>query len=112
MFLTDETRSDCSAAFSLGLVSDKSQRRVARTVVADYHQAQLEVLVAHVTEAVDRYRAGELDAFGVDQVLFQYSRAAKELWKFCNYLQLESASAMIQEQPPHDWWERGAPRER
>jgi hypothetical protein len=33
-------------------------------------------------EAVDRYRAGELDAFDVDQVLFQYSRAAKELWKF------------------------------
>jgi hypothetical protein len=93
-------------------VSDKSQRRASRSVVADYHQAQLGVLVAHVAEAVDRYRAGELDAFGVDQVLFQYSRAVKELWKFCNYLQVEVAAAMIQEQPPHDWWERGAPRER
>jgi hypothetical protein len=53
-------------------------------VVADYHAAQLGALVARVGEAVDRYRAGELDAFEVDRVLFQYSRAAKELWKFCN----------------------------
>jgi hypothetical protein len=93
-------------------MSDKSQRRAARSVVADYHQTQLGVLVAHVAEAVDRHRAGELVAFGVDQVLFQYSRAAKELWKFCNYLQVELAATMIREQPPHDWWERGAPRQR
>jgi hypothetical protein len=45
-------------------------------VVGDYHHAQLGELVAHVGEAVDRYRAGELD---VDHVLFQYSQAAKEL---------------------------------
>ena len=69
---------------SLARVSGKSERRAARSVVADYHHAQLEELVARVGEAVDRYRAGELDAFDVDQVLFQYSRAAKELWKFCN----------------------------
>src|SRR5215212_2026297 len=99
------------ALSSLVLVSDKSERRAARSVVAEYHQAQLEDLVARVGEAVDRYRAGELDAFDVDQVLFQYSRAAKELWKYCNYLQVEIAAAMIREQPRHDWWERGA-RER
>jgi hypothetical protein len=93
-------------------MSDKSQRRAARSAVAEYHQAQLGALVAHVAEAIDRYRAGELDAFGVDQVLFQYSRAAKELWKFCNYLQVDLAATMIREQPPHDWWERGAPKER
>ncbi|HST84054.1 MAG TPA: hypothetical protein VLL08_20130 [Kineosporiaceae bacterium] len=89
-------------------MSEKSQRRAARSVVADYHQAQLEELVARVGEAVDRHRAGEIDAFDVDHVLFQYSRAAKELWKFCNLLQPEAVAAMIQEQPPHDWWERGA----
>ena len=83
-----------------------------RSVVADYHQAQLGELVARVGEAVDRYRAGELDAFDVDQVLFQYSRAAKELWKFCNSLQVEVAAALIRDQPPGDWWERGAPRRR
>jgi hypothetical protein len=39
--------------------------------------------VAHVAEAIDRFRDGELDAFETDHVLFQYSSAAKELWKFC-----------------------------
>ena len=97
---------------SLLAVSSKSERRAARAVVAEYHRAQLGALVAHVGEAVDHYRAGELDAFEVDRVLFQYSRAAKELWKFCNYLQVEVAASTITEQPPQDWWERGAPRER
>ena len=94
------------------VVPDKSQRQAARAVVADYQHAQLRKLVAHVGEAVDRYRAGELDAFEVDHVVFQYSRAAKELWKFCNQLQPDVAATIIKEQPPHDWWERGAPRER
>jgi hypothetical protein len=97
---------------SLALVSGKSERRAARSVVADYHHAQVGELVARVGEAVDRYRAGELDAFDVDQVLFQYSRAAKELWKFCNSFQVEDAAALIRDQPPRDWWERGAPRKR
>ena len=97
---------------SLALVSGKSERQAARSVVADYHNAQLGELVARVGEAVDRYRAGELDAFDVDHVLFQYSRAAKELWKFCNSLQVEVAAALIRNQPPRDWWERGAPRKR
>ena len=97
---------------SLRLVSGKSERRAARSVVADYHRVQLGELVARVGEAVDRYRAGELDAFDVDRVLFQYSRAAKELWKFCNSFQVEIAAAMIQDQPPRDWWERAAPRQR
>jgi hypothetical protein len=97
---------------SLVLVSGKSERRAARSVVEDYHQAQLGELVAHVGEAVDHYRAGELDAFDVDHALFQYSRAAKELWKFCNSLEVEVAAAMIRDQPPGDWWERGVPRAR
>jgi hypothetical protein len=81
-------------------------------VVADYHHAEWGSLLARVAEAVDRYREGELDAFDVDQVLFQYSRAAKELWKYCNLVQVEIAAAMIREQPPPHWWERGAPRRR
>ena len=97
---------------SLDSVSSKAERRAAREVVADYHDAQLGALVARVGVAVDRYRAGELDAFEVDRAVFQYSRASKELWKFCNYLHVEVAAAMIIDQPPHDWWERGAPRER
>jgi hypothetical protein len=60
--------------------SERSERRAAREVVAAYHEAQLGELVARVGEALDRFRAGELDAFDADQVIFQYSRAAKELW--------------------------------
>jgi hypothetical protein len=81
-------------------------------MVAEYHHAQLAVLVAHVGEAIDQYRAGALDPFDIDRILFQYSRAAKELWKFSNYLPVEIASSMIQDQPSDNWWERGAPRER
>jgi hypothetical protein len=101
-----------SALGSLVPVSGKSKRRAARSVVAEYHETELGELVARVGETIDRYRAGELDAFEVDRVLFQYSRAAKELWKYCNYLHPEIAAIMIRELPPHDWWERGAPRER
>lgn len=93
-------------------VSDKAERRAARAVVAEYHEAELRALVAQVGEAIDRHRAGELDAFDVDRVLFQYSRAAKELWKFCNLGRVEIAAAIIRERPPSDWWEHGAPRER
>ena len=93
-------------------VSDKVQRRAAREVVAAYHEAELGELVTRVGEAVDRYRAGEIGAFDVDRVLFQYSRAAKELWKYCNYGQVEIAAEIIRTQPPRHWWERGAPRQR
>jgi hypothetical protein len=93
-------------------VARKSERRAARAVVANYHDAQIRELVDRVGEAIDRYRAGELDAFEMDRVFFQYSRAAKELWKFCNHPPLEVAAAMIPDLAPTDWWERGAPRER
>ena len=96
----------------LGHVSGKSERRAARSVVAAYHKEQLNELVARVGEAVDRFRDGDFDSFDVDRVLFQYSRAAKELWKFCNHLDPEVAAAIIQDRPRNDWWERAAPRER
>ena len=63
-------------------------------------------------KAVDGFRAGELDAFQADQVIFQYSRAAKELWKFCNLPDVEFTASLIDERAPVDWWERGAPRRR
>jgi len=97
---------------SLVSVSDKVERRAAREVVAAYHEAELGKLVARVGEAVHRYRAGEIGAFEVDRVLFQYSQAAKELWKYCNHGQVEIAASVISARPPHGWWERGAPRER
>ena len=47
-----------------------------------------------------------------DEVIFQYSRAAKELWKFCNHISVEIAARIIADDPPNVWWERGAPRRR
>lgn len=102
----------CRAGVASPVVPDKSERREARSAVAAYHQAQLEELLTHVGDAVDAYRAGVLDAFDVDRLVFQYSRAAKELWKFCNYGQVELTAATIRDHPPGQWWERGAPRER
>lgn len=99
-------------------VSDQAKRRAARQTVGTYHEEQLGVLLGHVGDAVDRFRAGELDAFELDEVIFQYSRAAKELWKFCNGPGIESAAALIRGEfgedfeVPQDWWERGARRRR
>lgn len=91
-------------------MSSKSERRVAREAVAAYHEARLAELIRHVGEAVDRFRAGEFDAFEADQIMFQYSRAAKELWKFCNRSDVVFTAELIGERAPPDWWERGAPK--
>lgn len=80
--------------------------------MAAYHESQLAALIEHVGVEIDRFRDGELNAFGVDRVLFQYSRAAKELWKFCNLNDPELAANLMREGPGVDWWERGAPRKR
>jgi hypothetical protein len=93
-------------------MSNKSERRAAREAVAEYHEARLAELVEHVGDAVDRFRAGELDAFEVDEVIFQYSRAAKELWKFCNLPDAEFTTSLLAEGAGPDWWERAAPRRR
>jgi len=90
-------------------VSTKSERRAAREVIAAYHEAQL---LQRVGETVDSFRAGELDVFAVDQVVFQYSRAARELWKFCNLGDVMFTARLISEEAPADWWERGVPSRR
>jgi hypothetical protein len=97
---------------SLERMSSKSERRAAQETVAAYHEAQLAALIEHVDVAIDRFRGGELDAFDVDRVIFQFSRAAKELWKFCNYSDVEFAAREISERAPTGWWERAAPRQR
>jgi hypothetical protein len=93
-------------------MSTKSERRAAHEVVATYHEARLAELVQRVGEAIDRFRSGHLDAFDTDRLIFQYSRAAKELWRFCNHSDVVSTAHVIAEHPPADWWERGAPHRR
>jgi hypothetical protein len=88
------------------------ERQQAREAVAAYHQANLAELLTHVADAMNRFRDGEVDAFEADHVLFQYSRAAKELWKFCNLGNIEFAAHHVREGRSIDWWQRGAPRTR
>jgi hypothetical protein len=73
-------------------VTGKSERQKARDVVAAYHEAALGELVMHVAAVIDDFRNGDLDAFEVDRALFQYARAAKELWKFCNMTDIEGGN--------------------
>ena len=90
-------------------MSGNSERQAARELVAAYHETRLADLVQRVGEAVDRFRSGEADAFEVDQVVFQYSRSAKELWKFCNGPDVEFTAQLIQEHPHDDWWAAAHP---
>lgn len=81
-------------------------------MVTEYDEVQFAERVARVAEALDRFRDGELNAFEVDHVLFQYSRAAKKLWKFCNPGDVELTARQVHEAPPIDWGDRGATRAR
>ncbi|QLQ16087.1 MAG: hypothetical protein HZY73_11005 [Micropruina sp.] len=89
----------------------KTDWQAARDAVAAYHEAELARLVAHVASAVDQFRSGELDAFEADHAIFQYSRSAKALWKFCNLGDPQLTAALISDRPTVDWWQRGAPKE-
>ena len=68
---------------NVAAVGSKTERQAARALVAAYHEARLADLIEHVAEALDRYRAGEVDAYAVDETIHQYHQAAQELWKFC-----------------------------
>ena len=90
----------------------KSERETARGAVARYHEEQLCLLVQRVADGVDRFRSGAIGAFEADQVLFQYGRAAKELWKFCNGSDIYITADLVRDFGAVDWWERGAPKRR
>jgi len=51
-------------------VSAKSDRHATRQDAAAYHETQLAALVERVGAAIDRFRDGELDAFGIHQEPF------------------------------------------
>ena len=44
----------------------KAERRAASERGAAYHEARLGELIEYITAAIDRYRAGEIDAYTVD----------------------------------------------
>ena len=83
-----------------------------------YHQSQLAELLGRVGPEIDRYRAGEIDAYAADETIHHYHRAAAELWKFC-FARGGGAHAefiadlldrMTADAETIDWWERAAPR--
>jgi hypothetical protein len=89
--------------------------RNAQERVAGYYESCLRELIGHVDIALDRYRT-DGDAEQMDTDLYQYHRAARELWKFCfagggGGSQLEFVASLIDDSaPPLDWRQRGTPR--
>jgi hypothetical protein len=59
------------------------RRRSEVAIVTSYHEAQLQKLLDHLDDGFRRYKNGELDAFALDALIHHYSRAARELWKYC-----------------------------
>ena len=60
----------------------KAERRAARDAVGAYHEAELARLLEHVREGLERYDAGEIDAFELDELIHHYQRATQKLWSF------------------------------
>lgn len=93
-------------------MSDKPEGRAAIEIVGAYYEHHLAVLLSHVADAVERFSGGELSALQPDGVVFQYSRAAKKLWSFCNMTSAPEAARFIADSDGIDWWVRGAYRQR
>ena len=100
------------------VMAANAERRVARERVSAYHESQLAELLSHVGAEIDRYRAGEIDAYAADETIHHYHCAAAELWKFC-FARGGGAHAefiadlldrMTADAETIDWWERAAPR--
>jgi hypothetical protein len=101
-------------------VASKAERRAAVERVGAYHQSQLTELLSHVETAIDRYRAGGIDAYDMDETIHHYHRAVAELWKFCfghgGGSDAEFIASLLDRMATDaeaiDWWERGTPRSR
>jgi hypothetical protein len=89
----------------------KAKRRADQALLVTYQEARLADLLEHVRAGFVRYEAGEIDAFGLDDLIHHYQWAAKELWKFCSVsgIHVEIAVRTLElweergETP--DWWQ-------
>ena len=96
----------------------KAQAKADWATLAAYHEARLAELLDHVRKAVQRFDAGELNAFEVDDLIHRYTKAARQLWKFCAVSpshapeRLYTLEMWAKEGEAPDWWEAGAPRRR
>ena len=80
--------------------------------------ALLAELLSHVGTAIERYRAGEIDAYAMDETIHHYHRAAAELWKFCfarggsTHAEFiaELLDRMTADAEAINWWDSATPR--
>ena len=101
-------------------MSTKAERRAARERIAAYHEACLSQLIEHVADGIDQYRAGAIDVHAVDETIYQFHRARRELEKFCwgmgSGTHVDFIASLIDEDQANgtrrDWWEPGKPRRR
>jgi hypothetical protein len=63
--------------------SAKAKRQADWAFLVTYHEARLADLLEQIRAGFVRYDAGEIDAFGLDELIHRYQMAARELWKFC-----------------------------
>ncbi len=95
---------------------DKAERRAAQDLIGVYHQTQLRALLERVRAGFAQLDAGEIDEFGLDELIHHYKRSATELWKFCGssggqWLQAARMLSYLRDQGEEpDWWNAGAPR--
>jgi len=92
---------------------ERTKRRADWALLVSYHEARLADLLEHVRAGFVRYDSGEIDAFGLDELIHRYQIAARELWKFCSVsgARVETALRTLElwqergEMP--DWWQAG-----
>src|SRR3954451_22589473 len=94
----------------------KAERRAARAAVGAYHETELARLLEHVREGLERYDAGEIDAFELDELIHHYKQAAQKLWTFCIgggahvYSTARTLDWLSEQGELPDWWEQATPR--
>jgi hypothetical protein len=95
---------------------DKAARRAAREVIAAYHRQPLRLLLERVRDGFAQLDAGDIDEFGLDDLIHRYKRAAADLWQFCGssggqWLQAANMLTYLRDQGEEpDWWARSVPR--
>jgi hypothetical protein len=97
--------------------SSKAERQADVALVIRYHEARLADLLERVRDGLDRYDAGELDAFELDELIHRYKRAARELWKFCgdrthgrsSHFIARTLEDMQKREETIDWWDPETP---
>ncbi len=62
---------------------ERARRRAARELIGAYHEERLRGLVEHGRGGFARRDAGEIDVFELDDLIHDYNRSARTLWKFC-----------------------------